>query len=182
MAHLSVGRSQWQLPIPMVKTAAGWQFDTARAADEILTRTLGRNELSAITALQAYADAQQDYFALNQHYALKLISSEGKKDGLYWPVSPGEAPSPLGPAFSPRAPGEGYHGYRFRLLTADAQGDNARAALLAWPVEYGKTGVTTFVIDGQDRIYQQDFGAQTAQKVEGITQFMPDQAWQPVQP
>lgn len=182
VAHLSVGRSQWQLPIPMVKTAAGWQFDTARAADEILTRTLGRNELSAITALQAYADAQQDYFALNQHYALKLISSEGKKDGLYWPVSSGEAPSPLGPAFSPRAPGEGYHGYRFRLLTADAQGDNARAALLAWPVEYGKTGVTTFVIDGQDRIYQQDFGAQTAQKVEGITQFTADQTWQPVQP
>ncbi len=182
VAHLSVGRSKWQLPIPMVKTAAGWQFDTVRAADEILTRTLGRNELSAITALQAYSDAQRDYFALNHHYAQKLISSEGKKDGLYWPVSPGEAPSPLGPAFSPTAPGEGYHGYRFRLLTGNGQGNDAPAALLAWPLDYGKTGVATFVIDGQDRVYQRDFGAQTAQQIAGITQFTPDEQWQPVQP
>lgn len=182
VAHLSVGRSQWQLPIPMVKTAAGWRFDTARAADEILTRTIGRNELSAITALQAYADAQRDYFALNHHYALKLISSEGKKDGLYWPVAPGEAPSPLGPAFSPPVPDEGYHGYRFRLLTADGQGNNAHPALLAWPVEYGKTGVTTFVIDAQERVYQQDLGEQTSQQVEGMAQFTPDEKWQDVQP
>ncbi|MBV7406471.1 DUF2950 family protein [Enterobacter sp. ENT03] len=182
VAHLSVGLSQWQLPLPMVKTTAGWQFDTTRAVDEILTRTIGRNELSAMIALQAYADAQHDYFTLNHHYAQKIISSEGKKDGLYWPVSPGEAPSPLGPAFSPTVPGEGYHGYRFRLLTSKTQSSDTPAALLAWPLEYGKTGVATFVMDGEDRMYQQDFGAQTAQQIEGITQFTPDEKWQPVQP
>lgn len=101
VAHLVVGDNGWQLPIPVVKTASGWQFDMQEAAEEILTREIGRNELAAIEALHAYVDAQQSYFAMNQKYAQKIVSSEGKKDGLYWPVAPGETPSPLGPAFSP---------------------------------------------------------------------------------
>ena len=84
IAHLVVGDSNWQLPIPVVKGESGWQFDMHKAADEILTREIGRNELAAIEALHAYVDAQQSYYALNQTYAQKIISSEGKKDGLYW--------------------------------------------------------------------------------------------------
>ena len=95
-AHLVVGDSGWQLPIPVIKTSAGWQFDIKEGAEEILTREIGRNELAAIEALHAYVDAQQSYFAMNQKYAQKIVSSKGKKDGLYWPASPGEAPSPLG--------------------------------------------------------------------------------------
>lgn len=88
-----------------------------KAADEILTREIGRNELAAIEALHAYVDAQRSYYAMNHRYAQKIVSTPWLKDGLYWPISPGEAPSPLGPAFSPPEPGMGYHGYRFRILS-----------------------------------------------------------------
>lgn len=194
IAHLNVGQENWQLPIPMVKSDAGWHFDMKRAADEILTRTIGLNELSAIQAMHAYVDAQQDYYQLDKQYAQKFVSSEGKKDGLYWPAAPGEAPSPLGPSFSPVQPGMGYHGYHFRILTA--QGANAPGgeksyisdgkmvegfALIAWPVEYGQTGVATFMVNNKGLVYQKDLGEQTAEKAKEIKQFNPDKSWQDVQ-
>ncbi|HDS9361069.1 TPA: DUF2950 family protein [Enterobacter chengduensis] len=176
-AHLIVGKNAWQLPIPVVKTSNGWQFDMQQAADEILTREIGRNELAAIEALHAYVDAQQSYFALNQTYAAKIVSSEGKKDGLYWPTSPGEAPSPLGPAFSPPEPGAGYHGYRFKILP-----DKHGFAMVAWPVGYGQTGVMSFVVNQSDRVYETNLGSDTSQKAQALTAFSPDSAWQPVAP
>ncbi|MGC6134724.1 DUF2950 family protein [Enterobacter cloacae] len=176
-AHLVVGNNDWQLPIPVVKSAAGWQFDIKEGAEEILTREIGRNELAAIEALHAYVDAQQSYFAMNQKYAQKIVSSEGKKDGLYWPVSPGEAPSPLGPAFSPKEPGAGYHGYRFRILP-----DEKGFAMVAWPVSYGQTGVMSFVINQDDKVYQADLGNDSEQKAQALTTYNPDKTWQPVAP
>ncbi|WBM69997.1 DUF2950 domain-containing protein [Buttiauxella sp. WJP83] len=190
-AHLNVGQENWQLPIPIVKTDAGWHFDMQQAADEILTRTIGLNELSAIQAIDAYVAAQQDYYELDQQYAQKFVSTEGKKDGLYWPLTPGEAPSPLGPSFSPAQPGMGYHGYHFRILTAqgpDAPGGEKNYisdgkmvdgfALIAWPVEYGETGVTTFMVNNQGTVYQKDLGEQTAEKVIEIKHFNPDKSWE----
>lgn len=194
IAHLNVGQENWQLPIPMVKSDAGWHFDMKRAADEILTRTIGLNELSAIQAIHAYVAAQQDYYQLEKQYAQKFASSEGKKDGLYWPAAPGEDPSPLGPSFSPVQPGMGYHGYHFRILTT--QGANAPGgeksyisdgkmvegfALIAWPVEYGQTGVATFMVNNKGLVYQKDLGEQTAEKAKEIKQFNPDKSWQDVQ-
>ena len=176
-AHLVVGDNDWQLPIPVIKTVAGWQFDIKEGAEEILTREIGRNELAAIEALHAYVDAQQSYFAMNQKYAQKIVSSEGKKDGLYWPVSPGETPSPLGPAFSPKEPGTGYHGYRFRILP-----DNNGFAMVAWPVSYGQTGVMSFVINQDDKVYQSDLGSDSEQKARALASYAPDNTWQPVAP
>lgn len=176
-AHLYVGENGWQLPIPVVKKTDGWQFDMQKAADEIQTREIGRNELAAIEALHAYVDAQQSFFALNQHYAEKIVSAEGKKDGLYWPVSPGEAPSPLGPAFSPQEPGAGYHGYRFRILP-----EKSGFAMIAWPVRYGQTGVMSFMINQDDRVYQADLGSGTGQKAEDVTSFHLDKSWEAVAP
>ena len=149
-----------------------------QAAEEIQTREIGRNELAAIEALHAYVDAQQSYFAMNQKYAQKIVSSEGKKDGLYWPVSPGEAPSPLGPAFSPQEPGTGYHGYRFRILPDKTSG----FAMVAWPVSYDHTGVMSFMINGDDKVYQADLGADAQQKAEALTAYHLDKNWQPVAP
>jgi len=177
IAHLVVGENGWQLPIPVIKTASGWQFDIQEGAEEILTREIGRNELAAIEALHAYVDAQQSYFALNQKYAQKIVSSDGKKDGLYWPAVPGEAPSPLGPAFSPKEPGAGYHGYRFRILP-----DENGFAMVAWPVSYGQTGVMSFVINQDDRVYQANLGSDSAQKAQALNAYSPDKAWQPVAP
>lgn len=175
-AHINVGADSWQLPLPIIKTEAGWHFDMQAAQDEIITRTIGRNELSAIGAMHAYVDAQEDYHLRKQRYASKLISSEGQQDGLYWPMQPGEAPSPLGPAFSPVTPGEGYHGYRFRIIDSN-QSDGF--ALIAWPVEYGETGVMSFMVSQDDRVYQADFGEKTAEKVAAITRFDAAAPWQP---
>ncbi|MBF4177590.1 DUF2950 family protein [Lelliottia nimipressuralis] len=178
VAHLNVGDSDWQLPIPAVKRAAGWQFDMQKAAEEILTREIGRNELAAIEALHAYVDAQKSFFALNHRYAEKVISAEGKKDGLYWPAAPGEAPSPLGPAFSPQVPGTGYHGYHFRILPDKDNG----FAMIAWPVSYGQTGVMSFVVNGDDQVYQTNLGNESQKKAKAITAYHPDKEWQPVTP
>lgn len=176
-AHLVVGDGGWQLPVPVIKVASGWQFDIREAAEEILTREIGRNELAAIEALHAYVDAQQRYFAMNQKYAQKIVSSDGKKDGLYWPAQPGEAPSPLGPAFSPQEPGTGYHGYRFRILP-----ESNGFAMVAWPVTYGQTGVMSFVINQSDRVYQSDLGSDSEHKANALTAYRPDKSWQPVAP
>ncbi len=179
VAHLNVGEEGWQLPIPMVKIAGGWHFDMPAAQEEILTRAIGRNELSAIEAMHAYVDAQYDYRQRKQAYATKLISSEGQQDGLYWPVKPGEAPSPLGPAFSPGKPGVGYHGYHFRIIHSDS----ARGfALLAWPVAWDKTGVMSFMVNQDDRVYQADLGKETSEKAQAIDKFAAVDPWQPVEP
>lgn len=177
IAHLIVGENSWQLPIPVIKTASGWQFDMQEAANEILTREIGRNELAAIEALHAYVDAQHSYYALNQTYARKIVSSEGKKDGLYWPAAQGETPSPLGPAFSPKEPGMGYHGYRFKILP-----DKHGFAMVAWPVSYGETGVMSFVINQDDKVYQTNLGSHSPQKAQQLTVYNPDKNWQPVAP
>lgn len=178
VAHLVVGESNWQLPIPVVKTTSGWQFDMQKAADEIQTREIGRNELAAIDALHAYVDAQQSFYALNQTYAQKIVSAGGKKDGLYWPTAPGEAPSPLGPAFSPEDVGEGYHGYRFRILPDK----NSGFAMVAWPLNYGETGVMSFVVNQDDTVYQADLGPDSPQKAQALTVYNPDKSWQAVTP
>ncbi|WP_336287235.1 DUF2950 family protein [Cronobacter dublinensis] len=175
--HLIVGVNHWKFPIPVVKTASGWQFDLKQGAQEILTREIGRNELAAIEALHACVDAQQRYFAMNQQYAEKIVSTDGKKDGLYWPVAPGETPSPLGPAFSPKEPGIGYHGYRFRILP-----ESKGFAMVAWPVSYGQTGVMSFVVNQDDKVYQTDFGHDSQQKAQAVSAFSPDKTWQPVAP
>ncbi len=169
MAHLNVGREEWQLP--MLKSAEGWHFDMAQAADEIQTREIGRNELSAIRAMHAYVDAQNEYYQHFQRYAKSCSVARGK-DGLYWPTQPGEEPSPLGPAFSPVEPGEGYHGYRFRIIH---DGDKQTVALLAWPVAWGETGVMSFMIDQNDRVYQANLGKDTETLVQAITRFTPDE-------
>ncbi|PBI81746.1 hypothetical protein A8A01_08745 [Ewingella americana] len=192
-AHLNVGPENWQLPIPMKHTAQGWSFDMVAGAAEIETRTIGRNELSAIQAVSAYADAQHEYQQIAGHYAQRFISTEGQHDGLYWPVKEGEAPSPLGPAFGNDQPGSDYHGYFYRILTA--QGENASGgahsyiengemtkgfALIAWPAVYGHTGVTSFMISQQGEVYQQDLGENTDAAANAITAFDPDAKWQKV--
>lgn len=177
-AHLVVGDNGWQLPIPLVKAAEGWRFDMQAAEDEILTRAIGRNELAAIEALHAYVDAQQRYYAMHQRYAEKIVSTSGKKDGLYWPVKPGESPSPLGPAFSPKEPGVGYHGYHFRILPDNRNG----FAMIAWPVSYGESGIMSFMINGDDDVWQADLGPDTAEKAQAVSVFKPDGQWQLVAP
>jgi hypothetical protein len=188
-----VGKDNWPLPIPIVKDGAGWRFDTLAAKAEILNRRIGRNELSAIQAVQAYVDAQREYYLRNPqndkllHYAQRIISTQGKRDGLYYPTKSGEPPSPLGALF---AGGRTYHGYRYRILKQQgpdapggaydyvAQGKMIGGfALVAYPASYGSSGVMTFLINHDGVVYEKDLGPDTAQSVQEITRFNPDKSW-----
>lgn len=206
---LSVGKDEWPLPIPIVKDAAGWRFDTNAGKEEIINRRVGRNELSTIQAVLAYVDAQREYYLGNPRhdkllqYAQKFVSAEGKRDGLYWPAKAGEKPSPLGPLFT-RARAAGYtkgeagkpvayHGYHYRILKG--QGPDAPGgaydyvaqgrmiggfALVAYPASYGSSGVMTFIVNHDGVVYQKDLGPQTASVATKMTKFNPDKTWQPV--
>jgi len=205
---LQTGKDEWPLPIPLVDTAHGWRFDTAAGQDELLNRRIGRNELAAIQTVLAYVDAQREYYATNPlgekipPYAQALASSPGKKDGLYWDAAEGETESPLGGAFaSARAegyrPGEGkpipFHGYYFRVLKA--QGPNAPGgkydfvvhgkmiggfALVAYPAEYGASGVMTFIVSHDGQVYEKDLGPGTAKVAQQMKAFDPDESWRKV--
>ncbi len=201
-ATVILGNDDFPFPIPLVKRKGGWEFDTEAGRLEILYRRIGRNELDAIQTSLAFVDAQNEYAEKDRGqgagvYAQRIVSTKGKKDGLYWP---GED-SPLG-ELAAQASGEGYkvgegpipyHGYYFRILTQ--QGSNAPGgelnyvvkgkmiggfALLAWPAEYGNSGVMTFAVNHNGVVYQKDLGDSTAALVKRIMQFNPDQTWKKV--
>ena len=198
-AILEVGTEGWTLPVPMVKRAAGWQFDTPAGAEEMRTRRIGRNELSAMQASLAYFDAQKEYARVDRdgdgvlQYAQNLISSRGTRDGLYWPSQAGEAESPLGPLIATRKPGEGYHGYRYKILKAQGKDAPGGAydyvikgrmvsgfALIARPVRYGDTGVMSFIVSHDGQVYEKDLGPNSESIAAGLTVFNPDASWKKV--
>lgn len=207
--ELLIGTNDWPFPIPLVKRAGGWHFDTASGIEEILNRRIGHNELDVLRVMRAYVDAQRDYASRDRdgdgvlEYAQQLISSPGKTDGLYWPLDLTGEQSPLGPLVA-YAQGEGYqrnatapdepqpfHGYFFKLLKG--QGKHAAGgkynyvingnmiggfALVAWPAEYGESGIMTFLVNQQGRVYQRDLGDKTAKTVQAMKAYDPDQNWQ----
>jgi hypothetical protein len=196
---LAAGDKGWTLPIPIVKVDAGWQFDVQAGADEMTTRRIGRNELAAMQAAQAYFDAQKEYAQADRNgdgvlqYAQQFASSPGKRDGLYWPSAENEPESPLGPLFVSGRPGEGYQGYRFRILTAQGKSAPGGAydykikgrmvsgfALVAWPLHYGDTGVMSFMISHDGRLYEKDLGEKSAEIAQQMTSFDPDPSWKVV--
>lgn len=204
MMLLVVGKDDWIFPIPLVKEASGWRFDTEEGKEEILNRRIGRNELSAIQAMQAYVDAQREYYLRNPQndkllqYAQRFISAQGKRDGLYFPVKAGEQASPLGPLFDRTQAGKQgeprkrvpYHGYYYRILKGQgpaapggsysylAQGKMIGGfALVAYPATYGNSGVMTFVISHGGVVYEKDLGPKTAEVAQKITRFNPDKTW-----
>lgn len=204
-AWIAVGDRGWTLPIPLVKTSSGWHFDTAAGEREIAIRRIGRNELAVIDVVRTYVRAQREYAALDpdgdgvKAYARHIRSTAGKRDGLYWPAAKGQAESPLGPLVA-EAAAEGkqragtYHGYRYRILTAQgaaAEGGarsyivdghmTAGFALIAWPADYGKTGVMTFMVSDRGVVFQRDLGAGTDRAAGEITRFDPGPGWSRVE-
>jgi hypothetical protein len=206
-AVMIIGTEDFPFPIPLTRKGAAWQFDTAAGRLEILYRRIGRNELSAIQASLAYVDAQNEYAEKNRTgagaatYAQRIVSRPGKKDGLYWPAAEGSDASPLGELVA-QATTEGYavggdrtpfHGYYFRILTS--QGPMAAGgavdyivrgkmiggfALVAYPAEYGNSGVMTFIVNYDGTVFQKDLGERTAKLAERMTSFNPDQTWKKV--
>ena len=207
---LLVGADNFAFPIPLKKNADGkWSFDTAAGKEEILNRRIGRNELSIIDVCEAVARAQNEYFsklhdgAARRQYALKFISDPGKQNGLYWQSLPGQPESPLGPLVA-FATAEGYsakpdahvpfHGYYFHMLRG--QTDKARGGaknyvmdgkmtggfgFVAYPAEYGNSGVMTFIINQDGVLLQKDLGKATTETATAMSEFDPDTNWRAVE-
>jgi hypothetical protein len=204
--EMSVGEEEWPLPMPIVKGEGGWMFDTALGKDELINRRIGANELSAIDVSRALIDAQLVYASRDhdgdgvREFAQKILSDDGRKNGLFWNASKhgGEA-SPIGPLVA-TASSEGYikaqgkpmpyHGYYFRILSR--QGPNAPGgernyvtggnmtkgvAVLAYPSEYGVSGIMTFLINRNGILFQKDLGEETARLGAVIESYDPDDSW-----
>jgi len=207
---LLLGNEDFPYPIPLVKKGERWVFDTKAGKDELLSRRIGRNELSVIESVRAYADAQREYYARDRdgdgtrEFAEKFKSTPGKQDGLFWEVREGEEQSPLGPLVA-GADREGYalgkaskpapfHGYYFKILKA--QGPHAEGgafdyvvkgkmvlgfALVAYPAQYGSSGIMTFIVNQNGVVYQKDLGKNTAKIAAKMKRFDPDKSWNKVE-
>jgi hypothetical protein len=204
---LEVGNDKWPFPIPIVQEKAGWRFDTKEGREEIVNRRIGRNELDVIQVCLAYVDAQLEYYSRNpQHkpllqYAQRFLSTKGKRDGLYWEIQPGEEPSPFGSLVA-QARAEGYrkgekpvpyHGYYYKILTGQGRGAPGGAygylvrgemiggfALVAYPAQYGSSGVMTFIVNHDGIVYEKDLGSKTAQAAGSMARFNPDKSWKQI--
>jgi hypothetical protein len=204
---LTVGEKDWPFPIPLVKKGDQWFFDTKAGKEEILNRRIGQNELETIQTMLAIVDAQREYAMEDRdgdgllQYAQKFWSDPGKKNGLYWETKEGEKPSPMG-EMAARARAEGYtrkdkpvpyHGYYYRILKA--QGPNAPDgaydylekgnmiggfAVVAYPAEYGNSGVMTFMVNHDGVVYQKDLGKKTATTAKAMKKFDPGKTWKKV--
>jgi hypothetical protein len=207
---LIVGADNFPFPIPLRKNASGrWYFDGAAGKEEILNRRVGKNELSAIQAAQGFESAQTEYFGqlhdgnAKKEYAQKFISDSGKQNGLYWVPVSGQPDSPLGP-LAAFATSEGYstkpeahkpfHGYFFHMLTSQAASAPHGAkpylvdgkmvggfALVAYPAEYGNSGVMTFIINQDGLLLQKDLGKPTVETATAMTVFDPGPGWNPIE-
>jgi hypothetical protein len=197
-----VGDDEWPFAVPLMQKNGGWYFDVEEGKAELRRRRIGGNEIDAMEVCRGYVAAQLQYAEKDWNgngvleYASRLASTEGKKDGLYWP---GED-SPVAASFA-KATAEGYklgsgaakpyHGYYYKVLLG--QGPNADGgardyvvhglmiggfALVAWPAEYGVSGVQTFIVNQDGIVYEKDLGPQTAAAAKAMTKFNPDTTWQ----
>lgn len=205
---LYVGDEDWPFPVPLVKAKDGWRFDTASGTKEVHFRRIGRNELKVIQACSVYVDAQQEYASKGHDgkpaglYAQKFASEPGKQDGLYWEAKGSEPLSPLGELIAEAteqgySKGEGkpspFHGYFFRILMAQGSSASGGAksylengemrngfALVAFPAEYGNSGVMTFIVNQQGIVFEKNLGKETAKLAGEMKSFRPDSTWRRV--
>ena len=197
-----VGNEEWPFAVPLMQKGGRWYFDAQEGKAEIRRRVIGANELDAIEVCRGYVEAQQTYAGTDwdgkgvRQYASKLASTAGKKDGLYWPGEDSPIAEGIARAMAEGYPapssatGKGYHGYHYRILLA--QGPDALDgeqdylvhglmiggfALVAWPVEYGVSGVMTFIVNQDGVVYEKDLGPKTNALAMAMTKFNPDKSW-----
>ncbi len=208
MVEIEVGTNEWPMPIPLVRQNGRWHFDTAAGREEIISRHIGKDEIHAIGLCRAYLKAQQQYATLNAgldgSYALKFMSADGSRDGLYWKSGPGDPMSPFSQVVA-EAESKGYidttgsgpkpyHGYFFRILTAqgaDAPGGAKNYvsegllaqgfALVAFPEKWDRSGIMTFIVNQDGIVYEKNLGAQTMEIAARMKEYNPGPGWKAVQ-
>ena len=204
-ALLLVGKESWPFAIPLIKKDGKWYFDTAAGREELLFRRIGMNEIDAIEICRGYVEAQQEYAVFKHEgspvsqYAQKIISTEGKQDGLAWQKPDGTWDGPIGENVAKAIAkgyesGSPYHGYFFKVLKG--QGPAAPLgemdyvvkgvmiggfALAAAPAEYAVTGVKTFIVANDGVVYEKDLGPSTLEEFKKMERFNPDESWTPVE-
>jgi hypothetical protein len=208
-AIIYVGADDWPFAIPIVHENGAWRFDTPRGLQELLNRRIGSNELRTIEVCRAFVAAEREYAATDHdgdgvfEHAQRILSSVGARDGLSWPTAEGEPRSPMGPLVASAAaegysrpeagaPPRAYHGYVYRILTGQGShapggaksyienGDMTKGfALLAYPIEYGQSGIMTFVVNQQGVVFQKDLGDRTSDLASAIQVYDPDASWNP---
>lgn len=205
-AVLQIGDDGWPLPLPLLERGGAWRFDSVAAGQEIVNRRIGRNELDTIDVLRELVRAQDEYArsagrqGAFRTYARRFFSTPGQRDGLYWRTGPDEAPSPLGPLFAAASAGgyahgrgdapQPFHGYYFRML--ESQGPAAPGgaadyvvngrmiggfAAIAWPAQYGVSGIKTFVVSHDGVVWERDLGPNTARAAAATSRFDPGEGW-----
>lgn len=208
---LIVGKQDWPFPIPIVKKGQSWVFDTEKGKQEILNRRIGANELDTIQSCLAVVDAQREFAMKDRdkngllEYAQKFVSDPGKKNGLYWEAKAGEPQSPLGPIViqarsqgyqgKPPTTPTPYHGYYYRILTAQGKDAPGGAysyivkgkmiggfAVVAYPAKYNNSGVMTFIVNHEGKVFQKNLGANTATTAKSMKEYNPDRTWTEVKP
>ena len=207
LVTIEVGTNNWPMPIPLVRADGQWRFDTEAGKDEIINRHIGRDELHAIGVCRAYVKAQQQYASADagpdSSYAQKFKSSPGKKDGLYWAQVQDGAASPFGPVVAEaQADGniytagkgpQAYHGYFFRILTRQGEAApggkksymvngnlTAGYALVAYPENWDKSGIMTFIVNQDGNIFERNFGERTPKVGRDMKSYNPNSDWTPV--
>jgi hypothetical protein len=199
----SIGDDEWPFPVPLVRQNGKWEFDSAKGKVEVLAHRIGENESDTVDTCRAFVEAELDYAgslhdgSRTLQYAQQIASSDGKEDGLYSdkrskvlvPLSFAKA------VVSDKTNGnpEPYHGYYFRILYSqgpDSPGGAIRYivdgkmiggfALIAWPAEYGSTGIQTFIVNHQGVVYSKDLGPDNTRLVGQINAFNPDKSWHAV--
>jgi len=203
---LIAGKQDWPFPIPIVKKGQSWMFDTEQGKQEVLNRRIGGNELFTIQTMLAIVDAEREYAMKDRdrngllEYAQKFLSDPGKQNGLYWEAKAGESESPLGPIMTQaRSQGYGakittapgtYHGYNYRILTAQGKDATGGAysylvkgkmiggfAVVAYPAEYGNSGIMTFIVNHDGKVFQKNLGSNTASAAKSMKEYNPDKTW-----
>jgi hypothetical protein len=203
---LQFGRDNTEFPVPLIESSGRWLFDTKAGVEELINRRVGRNELDVLEVARTYVQAQREYAARDRdndevlEYAQNFHSAPGTKNGLFWSPDLDGSMSPLGPfmaeaeaaGYRKRAERQPFHGYYFRILTR--QGKHAPGgayeytinknmiggfALVAWPAEYQVTGVMTFIVNQQGRVFQKDLGARGSELANSMKAYDPDRTWSP---
>lgn len=202
-ATILIGQEQWPFAVPLVKEKKGWRFDTDAGIEEMTNRYIGRNERLTIDACFTVIDAQAEFFERDpdgcgvKHFAPRIMSTEGKKDGLYWPVTGNEDPSPIGPVFAMAATRKDekgqripFNGYFYRLLTSQgptapggamdymSDGKLTRGwAAIGWPAKYGHTGIMSFMFGSDGTVYEKDLGDDSSMTASEMSAFDPGDGW-----